>query len=92
MTTIEWKDLINNYMWDVVILIFCLVLLWRGFAIVGEQIKEKGLGPNTLQALGLVVLLPSILMMSTKSGVPEELPATLIGAIAGYVFGVKANS
>ncbi|MEV8469059.1 hypothetical protein AB0T83_20255, partial [Fluviibacterium sp. DFM31] len=58
-------------------------------SVVGEQIKSKGIGRMNMQALGLVVLLPSILMLSTNESVPGELPATLIGAMAGYIFGVR---
>ncbi len=81
--------LLDKYIWDLLVVTFSIILLWRGISVVGSQIQAKGIGPMTMQALGLVVLLPAILMLSTNNSVPGELTATLIGAIAGYIFGVR---
>ena len=52
------------------------------------RIKAKGLDPYNLQGLGLVLLLPTILMLLVMSDeMPTEVIATLLGGVAGYIFG-----
>lgn len=48
--------------------------------------KNQGFGPNSLKALGLVLFIPALLMVSVA--VPNfqtETLAALLGTVAGYV-------
>jgi hypothetical protein len=61
-----------------------LVGMWRVF----ERMKEKsqGFGPNSLKALGLVLFLPTLLMVAVSvDGFKTETLAALLGTVAGYV-------
>ena len=65
-----------------------LMMGWFGLRIMAERIKAKGLDPYNLQGLGLVLLLPTILMLLVVSDeMPTEVIATLLGGVAGYIFG-----
>jgi hypothetical protein len=65
-----------------------LMMGWFGLRIMADRIKAKGLGPYNLQGLGLVLLLPTILMLLVASDeMPTEVIATLLGGVAGYIFG-----
>ena len=79
----------DKYGWDILLALITLVILWKGLSIVGDQIKAKGLGPYSFKALGLVVLLPIILILGANEMIAKEVLATLLGTIAGYIFGVE---
>ena len=58
--------------------------LWFVFARLKE--RRQGFGPNSLKALGLVLFLPMLLVISVA--VPDfqtETLAALLGTVAGYV-------
>jgi hypothetical protein len=58
--------------------------LWLVFARLKQ--KQQGFGPNSLKALGLVLFLPTLLIVGIV--VPEfksETLAALLGTVAGYV-------
>jgi hypothetical protein len=44
-------------------------------------------GPATIQALGLVLLVPTILILAVTNALSKEILATLLGGVAGYIFG-----
>ena len=46
-----------------------------------------GWGPYTLQAFGLVILVPTILALAVTKALSTEILATLLGGVAGYIFG-----
>lgn len=50
-------------------------------------IRSKGWGPWTLQAFGLVLLVPTILVLAITDALSKEILATLLGGVAGYIFG-----
>jgi len=57
---------------------------WFVFARLKE--KQQGFGPNSLKALGLVLFLPTLLIVAIV--VPDfqsETLAALLGTVAGYV-------
>lgn len=65
-----------------------LVIAMFGLWLVAARLKEKnqGFGPNSLRALGLVIFLPVLVLLSVI--VPEfrgETIAALLGTVAGYV-------
>lgn len=58
--------------------------LWLVFARLKE--KQQGFGPNSLKTLGLILFLPTLLVIGVV--IPEfktETLAALLGTVAGYV-------
>jgi heme/copper-type cytochrome/quinol oxidase subunit 2 len=61
-----------------------LVGMWLVFARLKH--KQQGFGPNSLKALGLVLFVPALLMISVAvPGFQTETLAALLGTVAGYV-------
>lgn len=59
-----------------------------GLFVVHERLKAKqqGFGPNSLKALGIVLFVPTLLILGIA--IPEfrtETLAALLGTVAGYV-------
>ena len=58
--------------------------IWLVFARLKQ--KDQGFGPNSLKALGLVLFIPALLMISvTVASFQTETLAALLGTVAGYV-------
>ncbi len=49
--------------------------------------SKEGWGPFTMQAFGLVLLIPTILVLAVTGALSNEVMATLLGGVAGYIFG-----
>ncbi len=49
--------------------------------------RSSGMGPSTVQAFGIVLLLPTILVLAVTNSLSNEILATLLGGMVGYVFG-----
>lgn len=64
-----------------------LIIIIFGLVMVGVRLWRSGWDPYTVQALGLVLLLPAILVMAAYDLLSDEIIATLLGVVAGYVFG-----
>ena len=64
-----------------------LIIALLGLLMIWFRLNQSGWGPNTLQALGLVLLVPTILILSAFELLSDEIIATLLGGIAGYIFG-----
>ena len=64
-----------------------LIIIVFGLTMVAIRLIKSGWGPYTLQALGLVLLVPAILVLAAFELLSDEIIATLLGAVAGYVFG-----
>ncbi len=58
-----------------------------GLCIMGRQIWRRGIGPYNLQGLGLVLLVPTILVLAILGKLQAEVIAALLGSVAGYIFG-----
>lgn len=71
-------------------MLLSFVMLIGGGAIV--YIRSKGWGPWTLQAFGLVLLIPTILVLAITNALSKEILATLLGGVAGYIFGRSAGA
>ncbi|MDD0841174.1 hypothetical protein [Pseudomonas sp. Gutcm_11s] len=63
-----------------------LVMLY-GLNIVYKRVKAKGqgFGPNSLKAVGIVLFIPTILILAILTNFQTETLAALLGTIAGYV-------
>lgn len=57
--------------------------LWLVFARLKE--KEQGFGPNSLKALGVVLFLPTLVILAIVVNLNLETLAALLGTVAGYV-------
>lgn len=49
------------------------------------KVKDQGFGPNTLKAVGVVLFIPTILIMAVLAQFQAETLAALLGTVAGYV-------
>lgn len=47
--------------------------------------KQQGFGPNTLKAIGIVLFLPTLLILAVLTDFKTETLAALLGTVAGYV-------
>jgi len=58
-----------------------------GMNMIYKRIKAKnqGFGPNTLKAIGVVLFIPTILILAVLTKFQSETLAALLGTIAGYV-------
>ena len=54
--------------------------------------RSTGWGPATLSAFGLVLLVPTILILAVTNALSKEILATLLGGVAGYIFGRASGS
>ncbi|WP_444904086.1 hypothetical protein ACJJIU_02545 [Microbulbifer sp. CnH-101-E] len=66
------------------------MLYWQllcGLFIVYKRItaKGQGFGPATLKAIGVVLFIPTILILAIVTEFQSETLAALLGTIAGYV-------
>lgn len=72
-------------------LIFALVMLAGGGYLVVRNSKP-GWGPYTVQAFGLVIFVPTVFLLAVYGLLSKEIIATLLGGIAGYIFGRGSTS
>jgi hypothetical protein len=53
---------------------------------------EKEIGADEIQLVGLVLIMPTILLVGLTGLIKGEALATLLGAVAGYAFGRQVNT
>ena len=63
-----------------------------GLSIVFSRMKakEQGIDATTIQAIALVLFMPTVLLASVTGLMQGEALAALLGAVAGYVLGRAA--
>jgi hypothetical protein len=49
------------------------------------EAKKQGFGPNSLKALGIVLFIPSLVLLALLTEFATETLAALLGTVAGYV-------
>ncbi len=49
------------------------------------EAKQQGFGPNTLKVIGVVLFLPTLLILAVLTEFKTETLAALLGTVAGYV-------
>ncbi len=47
--------------------------------------KDQGFGPNSLRAIGIVIFVPTLLILAVVTEFKTETLAALLGTVAGYV-------
>jgi hypothetical protein len=70
---------------ELVALAAAIIMLLGGGFIVYR--RSTGWGPATLSAFGLVLLVPTILILAVTNALSKEILAVLLGGVAGYIFG-----
>jgi Ca2+/H+ antiporter len=50
--------------------------------------KNQGFGPNSLRAIGVVLFVPSLVILAIATDFKTETLAALLGTVAGYVLSV----
>lgn len=58
-----------------------------GLNMIFKRLKEKnqGFGPNSLKAIGVILFIPTLLILAILTEFKTETLAALLGTIAGYV-------
>lgn len=58
-----------------------------GLHSVFRRLKEKnqGIGPNSIRAMGIVIFVPTLVVLAVVTDFKTETLAALLGAVAGYV-------
>jgi putative effector of murein hydrolase LrgA (UPF0299 family) len=64
-----------------------LLGLWLVFSRL--KAKNQGFGPNSLRAIGVVLFVPSLVILALTTEFKTETIAALLGAVAGYVLSVS---
>ena len=49
------------------------------------NLRKQGFGPNSLKALGIVLFIPSLVLLALLTDFKTETLAALLGTVAGYV-------
>lgn len=66
-------------------LLIALLMLCGGGWLVYR--RTPGWGPSTVQAFGLVLLVPTIIILAVTNSLSKEILATLLGGVVGFIFG-----
>jgi hypothetical protein len=51
--------------------------------------KDQGFGPNSLRAVGIVLFVPSLVILALATEFKTETLAALLGTVAGYVLSLS---
>lgn len=62
-----------------------VMLIGLCFVFARLKAKQQGFGPNSLRAIGILLFLPTILILAIVTDFQTETLGTLLGTIAGYV-------
>lgn len=47
--------------------------------------KNQGIGPNSIKAIGVLLLLPTLIILAMTTDIKGEALTALLGTVAGYV-------
>ena len=61
--------------------------LWGVFARL--KAKDQGFGPNSLKAIGVVLFVPTLLILAIVTDFNTATLAALLGTVAGYVLSIS---
>lgn len=64
-----------------------VIAMVYGLTLVFQRLKEKaqGFGPNSLKAIGVILFVPTLLILAVVTDFKTETLAALLGTVAGYV-------
>jgi len=72
----------------------CIFVILYGLRSVFERLKakEQGFGPNSLKAIGVILFVPTLLILAVVTEFKTETLAALLGTVAGYVLSNSKNN
>ena len=72
---------------DALAVIGAIAAMLYGLNIIYKRVKAKnqGFGPASLKAIGVVLFIPTILILAVATNFQSETLAALLGTVAGYV-------
>ncbi len=72
---------------QVIAVVGAVAAMLYGLNVIYKRIKAKnqGFGPATLKAVGVVLFIPTILILAVVTNFQSETLAALLGTVAGYV-------
>lgn len=64
-----------------------IAIMTLGLVIIGLLVyfKKAGLGPRTIQFASIVLVFPTIILLSIHGAIQSQIVGTLIGTLAGYL-------
>jgi|SaaInlStandDraft_3_1057020.scaffolds.fasta_scaffold69706_3 hypothetical protein len=70
-----------------------MIVMIYGLNIVYKRIKSKnqGFGQNTIKAIAMILIVPTILILAVLSKLEPQTLAALIGAVAGYTLSYSSS-
>jgi sugar phosphate permease len=63
----------------------CIVFVGLFLVAARMKAKQQGFGPNSLRAIGIIIFVPTLLILAVVTDFKTETLAALLGAVAGYV-------
>lgn len=83
-------NLIDKYGWNILIIVFAILITFKGLSLIKPSFAN-GINETNFKALGVVMLIPIVLVLGAGNSISGETLAALLGAIAGYIFGVETK-
>lgn len=69
---------------SVIAMLLGLLLVFKRMAA-----KKQGFGPNSLKAIGVVLFVPSLVILAIATDFKTETLSALLGTVAGYVLSIS---
>lgn len=71
----------------IAIVVGSLIVIIYGLNLIFKRLeaKQQGFGPNTLKAIGVILFLPTLLILAISTELKSETLAALLGTVAGYI-------
>ncbi|QIR75049.1 hypothetical protein FA592_01980 [Sulfurospirillum diekertiae] len=71
----------------IAIVVGSLIVMIYGLNLIFKRLeaKQQGFGPNTLKAIGVILFLPTLLILAISTELKSETLAALLGTVAGYI-------
>ena len=76
-----------NPLVEILVVLGAFTIMILGLSSILAHLKEEkqGFGQNTTKLIGVVLFLPTLLILAVLGVIPKETSSTLLGIIAGYV-------
>mgnify|MGYP001766704517 CR=1 FL=1 len=87
-----FSQFFQNYLFGLVAVALAALILLRGLRIMEKQVAEKGFGKFGLQGTALFVITPVIMVLAVNGVIKGEVVSGLLGALLGYIFGLKQET
>ena len=83
----------NNYL-ELIAILGAVVVMLYGMNIVYKRIKSRnqGFGPATIRTIGIILFIPTLLILAIITDFQTETLAALLGTVAGYVLSKPSDN